>query len=885
MPHEDSLLKKIQLMTEYDLTICVLIPLLKTFGYGRVEYFGGVDEEGKDIVCWRDSEIGDVELTVIQVKRYKPTRRANDEKSMHTIMHQLSQAIEKPVSFIDGCMYLPEILYFATPFSVNTKVLQSRFEAYHSLRARRVRILDGPLIIKLLKERLPALFGSLTGASNQIADAVSPHLTNEILMRALEFPVHRRVETFYTDIDFSLLRPGARLFFSSDLSPSIHSHPLEREEWLRLSKLTILSKEALGCGFIQDLGMLNESFRRHEDAHSVWQAEHSRLADLYFGLAKARDMMEENIKSKGLSRGVITNLILLDEYFSAGLHRLAAERLGWKMFDEPPVEEEVINLAHIVIAEVRSGHVTGDAHEAEHGGRALAISYGSLLKRYIEATSSYNDSNDKKPEFNIVVRIDGTDLVKALLRWRERIDREVEELNARAPSVSDISRFLIGCNKFFEIAQRILSEPKIARSVGLGEGIKPTFEARLGVSVHSVLDTRMNVALLGAAGAGKTTSLQMYTHKVRTSSDRLAIFVPLATLGRIWKDHRSNDIAPPLEDGICQYLRHLGVLISSENLLHELTRSGGILLLDGVDEVSQSLPWFVGSVQRFVDRNTNVQVVVSARRTGRYLDALPFSNIALLPFTREQRDKFIQRWFGEEDDPRVRGILRHLEAVPDVAEIIKNPLLATILCVLAENNVPLPTTEVRLYDERLKLLFGNYDLLKQVSRVRTHSTHLHMAARRIAFRLHSKEQRDRDRETIYRWVEQDLARTLSKDECRLAVDELIDPCGVLVSSNDETRLGFDHLRYQEHLAAQEIASNRGIDIVPLMRQNWWVGTFVLYAQMNQDVETIIYRLAQADGVSGVLETLMAMIRTLPENRRARLENVVRLGEGLDQLIG
>lgn len=43
------------------------------------------------------------------------------------------------------------------------------------------------------------------------------------------------------------------------------------------------------------------------------------------------------------------------------------------------------------------------------------------------------------------------------------------------------------------------------------------------------------------------------------------------------------------------------------------------------------------------------------------------------------------------------------------AEIIRNPLLATTLCVLAKNEIELPNTEITLYDERLKLLTGYYD--------------------------------------------------------------------------------------------------------------------------------------------------------------------------------
>lgn len=50
--HLDSLSIKLQTISENQLTREIIIPLLKTLGFDKTEFFGGPSEEGKDIVFW-----------------------------------------------------------------------------------------------------------------------------------------------------------------------------------------------------------------------------------------------------------------------------------------------------------------------------------------------------------------------------------------------------------------------------------------------------------------------------------------------------------------------------------------------------------------------------------------------------------------------------------------------------------------------------------------------------------------------------------------------------------------------------------------------------------------------------------------------------------------
>ncbi|MHB8971470.1 MAG: hypothetical protein ACYC3X_08180 [Pirellulaceae bacterium] len=131
----DKLLLQLQSLSEYHLTIDVLKPLLLALGFSKVDYHGGPNEEGKDIICHGFDRIGDPEVTVAQVKKYRETVRAKADHTFSELVTQLSQAAEKTVPTLAG-VRSPSTVMFITPFSINTRGLQSRFEGYEELRRR-----------------------------------------------------------------------------------------------------------------------------------------------------------------------------------------------------------------------------------------------------------------------------------------------------------------------------------------------------------------------------------------------------------------------------------------------------------------------------------------------------------------------------------------------------------------------------------------------------------------------------------------------------------------------------------------------------------------------------------------------------------------------------
>jgi hypothetical protein len=250
---------------------------------------------------------------------------------------------------------------------------------------------------------------------------------------------------------------------------------------------------------------------------------------------------------------------------------------------------------------------------------------------------------------------------------------------------------------------------------------------------------------------------------------------------------------------------------------------------------------------------------------------------------------FVRQWLGRQREDLITRVEAHLNANAEVGIIVRNPLLTTILCVLAENGIPLPESEVRLYEERMRLLLGHYDVHKQVARIKSQRGLLELLARRIAFYLHRNQKREEDRSRLYDVAQGNVADWVSGETARLAVDELLDPCNVLVPMSSDGKLGFGHLRYQEYLAALEILHDRSIDVVRYVSQAWWRGALVLFSKMSDNLEWFIGEVVEAMAVGRSYGNLMAMIESVPPRKRELYERLVsenlRLDEGAIQRLG
>lgn len=231
------LVEKLINLSEKDLTEKVIMPVLKVIKYSKVEYFGGVYEEGKDIICWGYDEFEQIFLAVAQVKKIRLTAVASDDKSFLEVVRQLEQCCEMEVPNVDdGMNYLPTKIYFFTPYPIDTRALMTRFKGYQRLKERQVQVIDGDFLAKQVEKKLPDVFCEFMGDQQLIKDRIVGSLDNKELLNALQFGAYVDLSRIYSDLDFCLGGVSSTEFISYDFVSQQIIFELEKNQWDELQE-------------------------------------------------------------------------------------------------------------------------------------------------------------------------------------------------------------------------------------------------------------------------------------------------------------------------------------------------------------------------------------------------------------------------------------------------------------------------------------------------------------------------------------------------------------------------------------------------------------------------------------------------------------------------
>jgi flagellar biosynthesis GTPase FlhF len=477
------------------------------------------------------------------------------------------------------------------------------------------------------------------------------------------------------------------------------------------------------------------------------------------------------------------------------------------------------------------------------------------------------------------VGLNGAELASRMDRCRNEVTRGLRKIGRQGVTAPLLRNFARQHHKVLRDADDLLSVEAVARTLGvdlsrryrmLGE------EDRVNARIHELFDAGVNLLVLGEAGAGKTTTLQVHAEKRLLDQDEgeITLFVPLASLSTVWSSgatarHGRSDTH--LAVAIAAYLQSLGIPVSGDELTRSWQKQKWVLLLDGIDETLNSAPWIVKSIREASNRFDRLQVIASCRTGRELLHELPFLCVTLLPFTEQQRKRFVRRWFDGAAASEARNIDRHLGRHPDLAKVVSSPLLATVLCVLAEHGMSLPRNEIALYEERAKLLLGRYDAYKGIHRLKSREDDLDAMCRRLATEMHNRGLRQIDRGLMDEIATKHFGREIGDRAAVAMVEELIYPCNILVPMTEDGKLGFGHLRFQEYFAAREIWADRSIDVLPLLASEWWRGVFVLLAQMWESLDWVFENLSYEIQIRDSAETIRAMIERRPAYERELLQ--------------
>ena len=386
--------------------------------------------------------------------------------------------------------------------------------------------------------------------------------------------------------------------------------------------------------------------------------------------------------------------------------------------------------------------------------------------------------------------------------------------------------------------------------------------------------------LLGDPGSGKTTFANYLAYALATGVPPGMLLQGLLPVRLVLREVAARCIPAEATKGeACMVWNALRADVAARlgeeaagvlfpYLQRRLLEEGGLLLLDGLDEVPEAdrqrkcLLEAVGDLAAALPRARS-RVVVTARP---YAYADPrwhlsgFATLTLAPFSREQVERFVARWYQavrpamgwDEATARERGerLLEALAEQPYLADLATRPLLLTLMATLHTSWGRLPQDRADLYEETVRLLLSRWQRAREVKRpdgqsvvepgiarvLAVDESHIRAALHRLACQVHEQQGAGKERTEGPADVGEGAVLAafgpLLPDDLhpRVLLDYLETRAGLLVGRAPGV-YAFPHRSFQEYLAACHLAD--GPDFADQLRARvwadpaWWREVFLL----------------------------------------------------------
>ncbi|WP_027672543.1 NACHT domain-containing protein [Rheinheimera baltica] len=793
---KEKFLKKSQSINENIFTTEILKPLFSCILKCRVDFNGGQNEKGKDLIAFKVDEFGCKDPIGIQVKKIKFSANSQG-KNIAQLLVQIEQIKHEKIIDIDTNDELSiSKIYIVTPYEISERVAESSNGAIKELTKKGVKILDGEKIYSLLKEHNPHLLSNFIGESTEvwgkIFEAVNRH--NQAIWNSLNYKNKKEISNIYCNIGFNISHKNILKFIKSKLIP-------KRE----IKKFLSLESKQKEIDFIN-------LYAEKITGHTYYNIEKTN------GLKSAQKEQKIDLKSNK------EELFLLE----SELEILLNSESGREFKDKS--NDSITNFLSQLDQNSNEDDKSKKLYKTA-GNKIikLRISINSIKSRVGKIEQMISDNE-------VEVEVDSSHLIEALNLVKNKI---VNSLTISMPERLELIKKCSGIINFIDSITKHdvdlrpynIDNPTEKSEDELSNKTLEILSTKINSEIIDVFDTGVDILVSGEAGSGKTTNLQAYTLNLHKRDTKKFIFY--STLNEIFKNI-SNPSEISISLAIYNSIFENETLLSFSDFKSNLKEKNSVIVLDSIDECISKYPDVIQYLKKFKEDYPLAQVITSARHTVDDTLSLGFACISLLPFTKAQKKQFFSKWFN--DETRVQTILDHLQNNPDLDKIVTNPLSSTILAVLHENNVALPTTESALYQRRFDLLSGKLDQYKQVSRTINSPEDILKASYILAFNIHSLKKRNFTKQLAFNILK---GESISLPNYESIFSEMISPCEILHVNEDES-YDFGHLKFQEYLAAKEIEVNHSINLGKLLKSKaWWTEFLSLYAQQSRDVSWII----------------------------------------------
>ncbi|MFN5197643.1 MAG: NACHT domain-containing protein, partial [Planctomyces sp.] len=377
------------------------------------------------------------------------------------------------------------------------------------------------------------------------------------------------------------------------------------------------------------------------------------------------------------------------------------------------------------------------------------------------------------------------------------------------------------------------------------------------------------VILLGEPGAGKTTGARQVAWQLASghrTPEQMGlpdgirpVFLRLRNLNPATISQA--DPVESLKQFLRQEVRSAGEAPDRQDPCDALwEHSGGLLwIIDGLDEVvdPQLRAVVSGWIRQTLQQRLADYILVTCRFQGYRSDDVAlggkFVEFHVEGLSDSQVQEFVSRWFlaanrklhvGNPDRAAAiattdsQTLLQILSApayqTRSMRELVTNPLLLTILCIVYHEERNLPTARAELYQHCVRVLLGLWRKELYSGRVGQgvlqpfDSEAAQSVLARLAWWLHQTEQRTAgEPEELAAEAAEGLQQVSQQSGLGLDgaqfLQRMREESGILAFSGAGTgRLGFLHLSFQEYLAADHaVRESLSGQLAPRVSDSWW----------------------------------------------------------------
>ncbi len=867
-------LKAMQKMKEDDFSKYLIKPLFESMGFYRVDFYGGPYESGKDLIAFVEVPVNKTMSYAIQSKKIGEESNTSEKVILGELVFQLRQCFTNPIKLHNGEEVIPDQVYLASPYQISIRLIDE-IHGMLSIDRKKVEILDGPLVIQLLKKHKPTLLEKLLSVDDIFSTQDSSQLCNIELMSALNQKDSIHELDCYSDLAFFMGTIDSNVLLNSKFTIKPDKFQVTRGKWELFERTVYIPLK-----FLTTIEPLNQDASsiliKYNNEYSVFISKENR--EIKRSIDQANQLLAGNIS---FIREVISELetsinnITRHKLENANLVIMIQSVTNLKNCLEASFQEKVIEDFGTFIN-------ANKIHDlAKANARSLLPKIVECFKKAKASQLQSIELRKLRDEYKEEPKIEyafNSELINSWLNERcEKYKVDIKAINSGDNSV-DIFRFLndtqttlnvldILVNKM-EDSEKVFSKEVVMDSIGVIDG--------LSTSPFRLFDCQHDIAVYGSAGAGKTTTLQMYARKLELEGNRGVIYLPL--------NRFLNKVDMNFDSKTKNYDILMSMILISKSLepireniekleLHLQNKKRNKIIFDGLDEAYVKFPGIIEAINFFKKKFDNIQLLISSRDCVSYLSEIDFLGITLMPFSETQLYSFIQAWFKDKNPALSEVIIENIKA-KKISDIVRTPLLATLLCDLAEKGIDIPSSESEIFTKRLELLCGSYDTFKDIKRTKLSQSILIKASHKIAFAMHSKTLRAATKQELFTFLINDPSFNYEDSTCSLAVTELIDPCNILIFDPISETFSFGHLRYQEHLASLELMQNRSIEIIHYLKNDWWRGSLCLYAQCCEFSILLEEFTLRYSNIKPALITLREMVKFRPEKERRHLNELI-----------